>query len=126
MREPQTVGIALRVEISPEGIRAACEYLVGRNLAYLARHPETPTLMKSGVRYAREPRGSERWQTIPEVLEFMRGDCEDLASWLTAELRARGIPAEPFPISRNGQMWHVVVKLPDGRTFDPSKALGMP
>lgn len=126
MREPQTVGISLRVEISPEGIQAACEYLVGRNLAYLARHPETPALLRSGVRYAAEPRGSERWQTIPEVLELKRGDCEDLASWMVAELRARGMRANPWPISRDGRMWHVVVKLPDGRTFDPSAALGMP
>ncbi|NIP95456.1 MAG: hypothetical protein GWO24_19240 [Akkermansiaceae bacterium] len=81
--------------------------------------------MESGVRYRRDPAGQEPWRTIPEILERKGGDCEDLACWYAAELRMRGIRAHAVPQTRDGNMWHIVVRLPDGRIVDPSKALGM-
>ena len=44
-------------------------------------------LYQSGVRYAREPIGSEVWQTALETQQLGKGDCEDLVAWRVAELR---------------------------------------
>jgi hypothetical protein len=77
------------------------------------------------VVYKRDRPGDEPWRTIPEILERGAGDCEDLACWLCAELRQKGIKAHPVPQTRDGRMWHIVVRLPNGRIVDPSKRLGM-
>jgi hypothetical protein len=108
------------------------ECLTAANQMYLRAHPSTPPLYSSGVRYMREPPGEEEWNTIPVCLaEWSHGrgsDCEDLACWRVAELRAAGIPASPvFYFRRRAQLsiYHIVVRLPDGRIEDPSSKLGM-
>lgn len=57
-------------------------------------------------------------------------NCEDLACWRAAEYRVRyGINAIPTFIWKvrpnGGHLYHILVKLPDGRIEDPSRALGM-
>jgi hypothetical protein len=85
-------------------------------------------LDRAGVRYRREPLGSEQWRTIPLIQADGYGDCEDLASWRVAELREAGVPARPcFRFRRHGKrrVYHIMVCLPDGAVEDPSRVLGM-
>jgi hypothetical protein len=102
--------------------------LMAANVAWLADYPRTPGIYRSGVRYQMEPRGSERWQGIAACLARGVGDCEDLACWRAAELRAGGTAAMPSAIWRpvDGRIRaHAFVALPDGSTEDPSEVLGM-
>ena len=83
-----------------------------------------PKLLRSGVRYAREQRVGGRvredWQDVRHLYKRKRGDCEDLACALAAELPgARAVPV------RSSVGWHIIVRLADGRYVDPSRALGM-
>jgi hypothetical protein len=111
------------------------EALTLANVFFLARYPHTPNLYESGVRYEQEPDGRDDWQDIPDTLQRRNGDCEDLASWRMAELRARWrdrgsrfhITVEDIP-NRAGQLvttYHIAIRLPDGRIEDPSRILGM-
>ncbi len=103
--------------------------LVALDVAFLRFHPDTPPLYRTGVRYRRERRDQEQWLQIPRVLARKHGDCEDLASWRVAELRARhGIDAWPcFHFRKVGRalVYHIVVCHPDGTVEDPSRILGM-
>lgn len=83
-----------------------------------------PALYRSGVRYRREPRGSERWLLPREVRARGFGDCEDLALWRAAELRNAGVPARVKVIAVRPGLFHAVVQTPAG-IEDPSKRLGM-
>lgn len=119
---------------APRAIEKAVDALAAVDEMYLAEHPETPALARSGVRYAREQRGfgqAERWQSIPEILARGEGDCEDLAAWRIAELRRRGVPAQPRVVAAGKNAvgrWHIVVSVSTPRKnliYDPSKELGM-
>lgn len=108
------------------------------NLDYLRMFPLTAPLYKSGVTYQMEsmrelrpydvPR-IEDWYDIPTLYAVGHGDCEDLTMARVAELRIKGIKAEPFLKYQNipglGVMYHVLVKLKNGKFDDPSKILGM-
>lgn len=86
-----------------------------------------PPLYQSGVRYEREPRGQENWQTCHETLKRKAGDCEDLAAWRAAELRVTGAdPAAVAIIKRiRPGLIHCLVRRGNGHLEDPSKILGM-
>lgn len=120
--------------IMPERITGAAidrmlDLLVQLNVDYLREHPQTPPLYKSGVRYRREPIGEEKWLTIPWVLKFKHGDCEDLATWRAAELQVRvGENARPIwsgRVTPRGRVYHIQVMREDGSIEDPSAVLGM-
>ena len=49
-----------------------------------------PLLYDSGVKYVREPPGSEVWQTPYHAIGTRGADCEDLSCWRAAELWALG------------------------------------
>jgi hypothetical protein len=112
------------------------EALCQLNEGHLAQM-QYPPLFEAGVRYRRE-RG-ERWRDIPTLLETGEGDCEDLACWRIAELRAAGMHAFPYIAfqRRNGAYrYHALVErfaALDPRTGkfsgqsveDPSRVLGM-
>jgi hypothetical protein len=109
-------------------LRHLLEALTLADQIWIKAHPSTPGIYSSGVRYQREPEGIEDWQSIPAMLVSRFGDCEDLACWRTAELRQQGIAANPaFYFRRIGQtlLYHIVVRLPNGQTEDPSAKLGM-
>lgn len=89
------------------------------------RRANLPSLYQSGVRYRRESVGSEIWQLPTETARIGYGDCEDLAAWRCAELRLQGIPARMQVRQVRAGLWHVTVKLPNGKTEDPSRRLGM-
>lgn len=149
--------MAWRAIIEPPGLSdvvvgALTKALFRIDLDYLLRHPETPPLYQSGVRYRAEPSGDERWLSVPHVLAAGLGDCEDLGCWRAAELVAqaarsgrfdlaiwlrqeneheRQLPARPGFRSRalsggSGNVYHIITAVGGGgQTEDPSRRLGM-
>ena len=105
------------------------EAMVRFNESFLVKHPNTPLLYSSGVRYRRE--APEIWKDIPTTLRDGWDDCEGLSSWLAAEMRVRF--ARPNATVKlvlqptiDRKLWHaIVVDLDTGEKFDPSKQLGM-
>lgn len=98
------------------------------NVLYLKKHPETPSLYSSGVRYVRDLPGQEDWQSIPEAIARRGADCKTLACWRAAELLVRGHRAYPQFFWRdrdNGATYHIQVQHLDGQIEDPSRILGM-
>lgn len=103
-------------------VRALCAL----DVIYLRAHPQTPLLKQSGVVYKNQPRGCERFKTVPAVLEAGSGDCDQLAPWRAAELRVRyGIKAMPEVRQMGPTLWHVYVRMPNGKVEDISAHLGM-
>lgn len=88
-------------------------------------------LYKSGVRYAREPLGSEVWQTMLETYQLGIGDCEDLVAARCAELRTGvllAMPPEdatPYVKDVRPGLRHCLVKRANGQLECPSRVLGM-
>jgi hypothetical protein len=117
-------------ELSHKALEVLLWTLMRIDENYLRANPRIPPLYDSGVRYEEEPVGQEDWQDIPTTLRMGIGDCEDLACWRAAEYRVRfGIDARPmftYKLRSNGSyLYHITVRLPDGRTEDPSRRLGM-
>jgi len=119
----------------PHALNQALEGLVRVNVAMLvaairAGRP-VPPLYKLGVRYKREPVPREWWQTVADNAVEKTADCEDLASHLAAQYRVAGIlagvkyPARAVCVRTGPKSYHAIVRLPDGRIEDPSRALGM-
>jgi hypothetical protein len=114
---------------------ALLEALTTANVAYLLKHPHTPNLYESGVRYEEEPPGRDEWQDIPDTISRRTGDCEDLACWRVAELRVRGgqkhamhgvtVAEIPGPDGKLVTTFHIRVVHENGATEDPSRVLGM-
>jgi hypothetical protein len=96
-----------------------------RDIARAAREGRPiPPIYASGVRYDRRD-ANERWQLPSETFARRRGDCEDLACWRAAELRARGERAH-VGVRRTGpRVLHAIVVRANGSVEDPSKRLGM-
>lgn len=88
---------------------------------------KTPSLYASRVLYKLEV-NTEIWQDVPTTLLRGFGDCEDLACYRCAELQAGGVAAMPYITWRPAgerTIYHALVRWPDGRIEDPSRALGM-
>ena len=113
-------------EVSPDGrhIAAALAGLVAENRELMRTRGFAP-LYRSGVRYAREPRGAENWQNVEQLERTKRGDCEDLASARAAELQAAGEDARAVAYRTGRNVWHCVVARGDDTIEDPSRVLGM-
>lgn len=85
-----------------------------------------PALFSSGARYRRESPGEEIFKAADAVLRDGCGDCEDLSSYLAAEMRqdgdrgANAIWYKPKP-----RLFHCITMNGAGHTTDPSKKLGM-
>jgi hypothetical protein len=86
-----------------------------------------PLLYDSGVRYVREPPGSEVWQIPRDSYASKSSDCEDLgAGWRVPELWLLGeTAARPFLKRVNEQLRHIQVERADGSIEDPSVICGM-
>ena len=98
----------------------------------MRRRPGIPHPYKAGLHYQREPicRYCEEWRDVLQVLAKRGGDCEDLAAYLAAWWRIRGVDALPFVkdprlTSEGVLLYHIQVQMPDGRILDPSRVLGM-
>ena len=101
--------------------------LVQVNRGWLKHYPATPQFYRLGVLY-RPERGTEAWADIPTILERGYGDCEDLACWRCAELNNKGVKASPYITWRKAggrTIYHALVKWPNGKIEDPSRATGM-
>jgi hypothetical protein len=79
-----------------------------------------PSLKEAGVRYQR----TREWRSARRLLATKRGDCKDLVAYEVARLRELGCPVT-IRLTRIGSLWHTLIRLPDGRLFDPSVELGM-
>jgi hypothetical protein len=116
--------------VSHAALKAMLVALTLIDVAELKANPQLPNLYESGVRYEEEPQGQEDWQDVLTCLRLKIADCEDLSAWRAAELQVRhGIMAWPTFNYRvrpgGGFLYHIQVRLPDGRIEDPSRALGM-
>jgi hypothetical protein len=90
--------------------------------------PPLTEAIRKGVRWKPEPfLDGEHFDLAHQVVSRKWGDCDDLAPWLTGELRASG--EDPGAVSRvyktGADRWHVVTQTSDGRILDPSKWAGM-
>lgn len=116
--------------VTPEALEAALEATSLANEQAIIRG-EVPPLteaIKKGVRWKPEPfLDGEHFDLAHQVTARKWGDCDDLAPWLTGELRATG--QDPGAVSRvyksGPDRWHVVTQLSDGQILDPSKWAGM-
>lgn len=123
--------VTMNVPPIPEAIEAVLEGVVRLNIALMRfadeRGVELPPLYSSGVRYRREPRGREWWQSAPDVLAVATrrsGDCEDLAAYRAAELRYWDGELARVVILRTARgSFHAVVEREDGTLEDPSRVL---
>ena len=116
--------------VTPEALEAALEATSLANEQAIIRG-EVPPLteaIRKGVRWKPEPfTDGEHFDLAHQVTARKWGDCDDLAPWLTGELRATG--ADPGAVSRvyksGPDRWHVVTQTSDGEILDPSKWAGM-
>jgi hypothetical protein len=116
--------------VTPEALEAALEATSLANEQAILRG-EVPPLteaIKKGVRWKPEPfLDGEHFDLAHQVTARKWGDCDDLAPWLTGELRATG--QDPGAVSRvyksGPDRWHVVTQTSDGQILDPSKWAGM-
>lgn len=126
----ESAGMEVRIDIPPAlgeaALDAALAGLQGLAEAELSM-VRLPPLYQSGVRYQREPRGSEHWLLPSQVLGRGAGDCEDLAAWRAAELRTSGEDpfAQALALRSGPRTWHAAVIRGDGTIEDPSAVLGM-
>lgn len=86
-----------------------------------------PSLYRSGVRYQREPRGREDWQTVSRAYRAKLADCEDLAAWRAAELVVSGEDVGAAAVIKRVRpgLIHCLVRRSNGAMEDPSRMLGM-
>lgn len=104
-REERRDGLATRAAL--RDLERALEQLVNINTRVLATRDVPPL---ADARVIHQASSTETWRTIPAVLEAGRGDVEDLAAWLCAELRAKGTLAHVAVVQAgNALTCHVVV-----------------
>ncbi len=100
------------------------EFMVRENMNYLRKHPETPSLYRSGVVYGR----TSWWEPIPALYKRKLGDCKSLTTALCAEYRLKGIwcrPVHRFIRRADGNTdYHILLETESGWE-DPSAILGM-
>lgn len=104
---------------------------VTRSVTGLVRRgivPPAAKAIKGGqVRWQPEPPGDEHFDLPTTVLKRGWGDCDDLAPWHAATLRASGTdPSARAVVKRSGpSRWHALVERSDGSIEDPSRHAGM-
>lgn len=109
---------------------AALESVVRSNTPMI-RSGKVPTaaaaIKADKVEWRPEPPGDEHFDLPSTMLKRGWGDCDDLAPWHAASLRASGAdPGARAIVRKSGpQRWHAIVQRSDGSIEDPSKAAGM-
>ena len=108
---------------------------VNERLIAEGRVPSFDDALKLGVRWKPEPVGQpESFDHAAVVMAGPRwgektpvGDCDDLAPYAAASMRASGEdPGAKAVVRRSGPgLWHAYVKRSDGSTRDPSEEAGM-
>lgn len=90
--------------------------------------PHAEEAISDGVQWKPEPfLDGEHFDLAHQVVSRGWGDCDDLAPYLAASLRATGEDpgARPRVYKSGPDRWHVVTETSDGRILDPSKWAGM-
>lgn len=88
-----------------------------------------PHIARAGVRYRVErrlPGGARReeWLLPAQLLLRGIGDCEDLAIYMAAWWRLRGVHASAVVVpAEGGDGYHAIVRFADGRDYDPTLEL---
>jgi hypothetical protein len=126
-----TLHVRIECPPVPGAIEALAEGLTRLNVALIEhaaeRGVEAPYLYDTNVRYRREPRGNEWWQTADDILGIISkgsGDCEDLSAYHSAWLRVfEGEMARVKIIRTPRGSFHAVVEREDGTIDDPSRVL---
>ena len=83
--------------------------------------------VRDHIRWKPEPPGDEHFDHAGVVLGRKWGDCDDMAPFAAASMRASGEdPGATAVVRRSGpKRWHAVVELSDGTIRDPSRETGM-
>jgi hypothetical protein len=117
--------------VSAGVLDAALEATTRANTALIENGEVPPiheVLRRGGVKWKPEGfKDGEHFDLANVVHKRGWGDCDDLAPWLAASLRATGHdPGATAVVKRSGpKLWHAVTKMSDGSFLDPSKAAGM-
>jgi hypothetical protein len=104
-------------------VENALRLLVALNASQAAHGYRFPRPV-STLRYEREPRGEEKWQTAKVLFKQGYGDCEDLTAARVVELRLMGEHAEPV-VRHRGGVFHCLVRRGNGNIEDISRICGM-
>lgn len=116
--------------VTPETLEAALEATSLANEQAILRG-EVPPLteaIRKGVRWKPEAFADGEHFDLSHIVAARKwGDCDDLAPWLTGELRATGEdPGARSRVYKTGpDRWHVVTETSNGEILDPSKWAGM-
>ena len=113
--------------VSPDVVDASLE-AVTRLDQQMIESGQVPTFdSQSKVKWQPEPPGDEHFDNAATVLARGWGDCDDLAPWHAAGLRATGrdpgATARVVPSGPN--TYHAIVQRSDGSIDDPSVKAGM-
>jgi hypothetical protein len=83
--------------------------------------------VRDSIRWKPEPPGQEHFDHAKVVLGRGWGDCDDMAPFAAASMRASGEdPGATAIVKRSGPTrWHAVVQKSDGTIRDPSRETGM-
>jgi hypothetical protein len=116
--------------VSAEVLNPALETVTRLNERLLAegRAPTFDEGVRHGVRWRPEPAGQpESFDHAESVIKRGWGDCDDLAPWAAATMRASGEdPGARAVVRRSGPgTWHAYVLTSDGKERDPSIEAGM-
>lgn len=127
------VRLGIPGDISPDematAIDAALEASTAGSVPLITRGrvPLFEQGLARGIKWKPEPPGDEHFDSPSTVLRRGWGDCDDLAPWHAASLRATGEdPDATARVYQSGpKRWHAVVQRSDGSIEDPSRAAGM-
>lgn len=123
------VNVAIpEAHVSPPVLNAALEATTRLDETLLQKGVVPPFRKAvNAVRWRPEPPGDEHFDHAAVVLGRGWGDCDDLAPWHAASLRASGEDpgAKAFVKKSGPSRWHAVVRRSDGSIDDPSREAGM-
>lgn len=126
------LGVDPNIDMNTMGaaIDAALEATTISQVPLIARGavPDIRDVIDQGrIRWRPEPPGDEHFDDARTVLKRGWGDCDDLAPWHAAGLRASGEdPGAQAMVYRSApRRWHAVVQRSDGSIDDPSRWAGM-
>lgn len=116
--------------VSPAVIDAALEAVTRLDESLLATGRVLPFREQQAlraVRWAPEPPGDEHFDHASTVVARGWGDCDDLAPWHAASLRASGEDphARAIVVPTGSGNFHAIVRRSDGAIDDPSLEAGM-
>ena len=114
--------------VDPSVIDAALEAVTRLDHSQIASGDVPLFNMQSpGVRWRPENMGDEHFDHAGTVIARGWGDCDDLAPWHAASLRATGEDpgATAIVVPSGPEMYHAIVRRSDGSNDDPSVAAGM-